>query len=74
MQEEYSDPEELYEHFYCQDDNNERIQDERTTEYKTLKNKISTHNYAPNDPNYGEAQIEIINNALSIYSSIRKKL
>lgn len=33
-----------------------------------------THNYAPNDPNYGEAQIEVINNALSVYSSLRKKL
>jgi hypothetical protein len=74
MQEEYNDPEELYENFYCQDDTDAQIQDKRITEYKTLKNKMLTHNYAPNDPNYGEAQIEIINNALSIYSSLRKKL
>ena len=74
MQEEDTSTEKLYENLYGQEDNNIRQMEEtRLSEYnKTLKYKILTHNYDKNTPNYGEAQFEVINNSLNLYSCHRK--
>ena len=73
MEEDDNSSEKLYENLYGQDDDFTQIEETRLTEYnKTLEYKVLTHNYVKNDPNYGEAQFEVINNSLSLYSGLRK--
>ena len=60
MQQEEQRLENFYEDCFGQSDG---LQDQETeiTAHKGTRNEGLTHNYSPNDRNFGDAQIEIIN-------------